>query len=97
MRYVNMIRGKTGKDKKENDTAKEVANILQDNPENYVTRVVIIRAPVEQLVPFLVAVDKPSEELQNLQKEIQGCEIYEVNLSPQVGLVGSRINVLPKT
>lgn len=89
------LRPRSGNAKPGTDSAnliEDVKAIVEQKCKDHVIRVIVLSAPMADVVPFLSHAEKPSEELEKLQKDITAMEIHEVTLLPSSQLEGKTMN-----
>ncbi len=59
-------------------------------------KLILMRVPATSIIEFGAHAYKPSEEAQSLKGKVEGLEIYDVYLQPEVGVISSQMNVPEK-
>jgi hypothetical protein len=75
---------------------KKIEEVFKADSGNHAFKVILLRAPAKSIIEFGAHANKPSEEAQKIQKEVEGLEVYECTIFPEVGIISSQMNIPEK-
>ena len=84
---------KKDKDGLKAQALKKIQEAFDADNGNHAFKVILLRAPAKSIIEFGAHANKPSEEALKIQKEVEGLEVYEATIFPEVGIISSEMNI----
>lgn len=74
---------------------KRVKEAFEADDGSNAFKLILMRVPATSVIEFGAHAYKPSEEAENLKGKVEGLEVYDVYLQPEVGVISSQMNIKP--
>lgn len=88
--------GEEKKDSLKAQALKRVKEAFDADDGTNAFKLILMRAPATSVIEFGQHAYKPSEEAEGLKGKIEGLEIFDVYLQPEVGVISSQMNIPEK-